>query len=151
MAKKNLVLATAREPLGGEGVPCIHHLNRVCAHGSEGEDCLFYHVGDFAQIMQCEQDRHGKKCVKGHSCAYWHVAVSNQGLMGKQEGQILPYPPSSAAHTRQPRGFGRASPRGAAAEGRGDQWIRRQQDCFFPVWMETVHEVPCYWCRLGLA
>ena len=103
MAKVNLVLATARGPLQGRGVLCMYHQNSVCMHGSKGEDCRFWHVQDFNHLPQCEADKKGKKCVKGHCCTYWHETESNQGLMGKQEGPILPYPPRIRAHSSVPQ------------------------------------------------
>ena len=131
MAKNNLVLATASGPLGGRGVPCIYHLNRVCVHGSVGGACPFFHVGNFKQVAQCSLDKRGKQCFRGHSCAYWHGARCNQGLMGKQDGPILPYPPSEAAHTGQQRGFTANSSWAAPTGGREVQWIRGREEAFF--------------------
>ena len=131
MAKNNLVLATASGPLGGREVLCIYHLNRVCMHGSVGGACPFFHVGNFNQVVQCSLDKRGKKCFRGHSCAYWHGAECNQGLMGKQDGPILPYPPSVEAHTGQQRGFAANSSGATPIGGREVRWIRGREDAFF--------------------
>ena len=129
MAKNNLVLATAKGPLGGRGVPCIHNLNRVCMHGSVGGACRFFHVSNFNQVLQCDLDKRGKQCMRGHLCAYWHGAECNQGLMGKQEGPILPYPPSEVAQTRL-RGIGVPSRSAASTGAREVKWIRGREDVF---------------------
>ena len=116
MVKVNLVLATARGPLQGRGVPCMYHQNRVCVHGSKGEDCRFWHVQDFNQVPQCEFDKKGKQCVKGDSCTYYHETESNQGPMGKQEGPILSYPSRTGAHSSVPQRNGTLPGRSDAAE-----------------------------------
>ena len=131
MAKVNLVLATARGPLQGRGVPCMYHQNRVCMHGSKGEDCRFWHVRDFNQVPQCEFDRKGIKCVKGHSCTYFHETESNQGLMGKQEGPIPPYPPRTGAHDGVPPRNRVSRERSVARQAKGARLRRGLQDSFF--------------------
>lgn len=110
-------------------------------HGSDGEDCLFYQVRDFQEIMRCEQDRNGKRYAKGHFCSYWHAAAANQGLMAKQEGSILPYPPKAAAHIRQPRGLGAPPQWVSASGGRSVHLIRGRENALSSLWMGSVHEV----------
>ena len=144
MAKKNLILATAKGPLGGRGVPCIHNLNRVCMHGSVGGACPFFHVSDFKQVLRCHLDKQGKQCTRGHLCAYWQGAECNKGLMGKQEGPILPYPPSEVAQTRLQRG-NEETLQGAAPTGaREVRWIRGREDAFLH-WMGSMYEALQNW------
>ena len=143
---KKEILATVRGPLGGRGVPCIHHLNRVCMHGSVGGACRpFFHVSDFTQVVQCDLDKCGKQCIGGHSCAYWHGAECNQGLWGSRRIRyfhIFPakrHVPGYSEVMRRPcRG------RLQLGQGRSDG-SEEERMLFFSLWMGPMHEALQYW------